>query len=165
MEKILISSCLIGEAVRYNGGHCFVKSPIIQQWLREGRLVPICPEVAGGLPVPRPPAEVVGGDGEAVLEGRAIVHTREGQTVTAQYVLGAQKALDLARWHNIRIAILKENSPACGTHWVYDGTFSGSKRKGMGVTAALLKRHGIRVFNENELEAVVAYLQKLEMEP
>ncbi|RMI12720.1 MAG: DUF523 domain-containing protein [Calditrichaeota bacterium] len=162
MEKILISACLVGELVRYNAERLPVPHPLLQRWHREGRLVPVCPEVDGGLPVPRPPAEIVGGAGEEVLAGTARVLTAEGKDVSPAFLFGAHHALRVAREQGIKLAILKERSPSCGSHEIYDGTFSGARKPGRGVTAALLERHGIRVFSEEEIEAAGEYLAALE---
>lgn len=150
MQKILVSRCLLGHRVRYDGG---ASGPFdqLQAWLDEGRVVPLCPEVAGGLPTPRAAAEIPGGQGLQVLEGKASVITTEGEDVSAQFLSGAYQALDLVQKHDIRIAVLKANSPSCGNLLTYDGTFSGVKVSGEGVTAALLKRHGVQVFSELEL--------------
>ncbi|RAI70240.1 DUF523 domain-containing protein [Pseudomonas fluorescens] len=150
MQKILVSRCLLGHRVRYDGG---ASGPFdqLQQWLDEGRVVPLCPEVAGGLPTPRPAAEIPGGQGAQVLDGQAMVITAEGEDVSAAFLSGAYQALELVQKHGIRIAVLKANSPSCGNLLTYDGTFSGVKVSGEGVTAALLKRHGVQVFSEQEL--------------
>jgi len=156
VQKILVSRCLLGHRVRYDGG---ASGPFdqLQQWLDEERVVPLCPEVAGGLPTPRPAAEIPGGQGSEVLDGLASVITTDGQDVSAEFLSGAHQALELVRQHDIRIAVLKANSPSCGNRLTYDGTFSGGKVSGEGVTAALLKRHGVLVFSELELvEAAVA---------
>ena len=152
MEKILISACLLGHKVRFDGQGKKSNHALLDKWQAEGRLVPTCPEMAGGLPVPRPAAEIDSGDGDSVLAGNARVMTEEGADVTSAFVAGAQAALSLAREHNIRVAILKENSPSCASHTIYDGHFSGEKHSGQGVTAALLRSRGITVFSENELE-------------
>ncbi len=144
---------------------------LFERWRVEGRLVPFCPEVSGGLPVPRPPAEIVStslgsngtvADGAAVLDGKARVLTDAGADVTDAFVHGARLALDAAERASARIAILKEGSPSCGSHRIYDGTFTGASVAGDGVTTALLERAGIRVFSEDDLEAVAALLARLE---
>ncbi|MGY2341779.1 DUF523 domain-containing protein [Pseudomonas sp. SDO5532_S415] len=157
MQKILVSRCLLGHRVRYDGG---ASGPFdqLQLWLDEGRVVPLCPEVAGGLPTPRAAAEIPGGQGAQVLEGKASVMTAEGEDVSAQFLSGAYQALELVQQHGIRIAILKANSPSCGNLLTYDGTFSGGKVSGEGVTAALLKRNGVQVFSELELAAAAQAL-------
>jgi len=108
-------------------------------------LIPVCPEEAGGLPTPRPPAEIVGGDGEDVLNGKAKVMTVDGRDVTDAYLKGAHHALQVAQAHGATQVILKARSPSCGCSDIYDGTFSGTLTSGDGVTTALLKRHGITV--------------------
>ncbi|WDP91911.1 MAG: DUF523 domain-containing protein [Desulfobacter sp.] len=151
MEKILISACLLGEPVRYDGVSKPVAHPMIHEWQRQGRLVPFCPETAGGLPIPRPPAEICGGGGTDVLADAARVVTR-GADVTAPFLMGARAALALAGEKGICFALLKERSPSCGSNRIYDGHFTGTLIPGMGVTTALLRRHGISVFSENEID-------------
>jgi len=161
MQKILVSRCLLGHRVRYDG--C-AHGPFdqLQRWLDEGRVVALCPEVAGGLPTPRPPAEIRDGQGGAVLDGRLPVLTIEGEDVTAAFVDGAEQALALVREHDIRLALLKARSPSCGNLENYDGSFSGVRVPGEGVTAALLKRAGVKVFNEMQLDEAAAELARLE---
>ena len=161
MEKLLVSRCLLGHRVRYDGG-AHGPYDLLQQWQAEGRIVPLCPEVAGGLPTPRAPAEIAGGQGGDVLEGRLPVLTDSGADVTAAFIAGAEAALRLVRQHDLRIAVLKARSPSCGNTHNYDGSFSGTLVAGEGVTAALLRRHGVRVFNESQLAAAAAELERLE---
>lgn len=162
MERILVSACLLGQPVRYDGTGRRSDDMLFSLWRDQGRLVPICPEVRGGLPVPRPPAEISGGFGDDVLDGRARVLTSDGTDVTRHFVAGAWHALEQARSHAVRIAILKEGSPSCGSLRVFDGTFSGHKVAGEGVTTALLERHGIAVFAEDAMVAVAVRLAELE---
>ena len=163
MEKILVSACLLGEKVRYHGGDAASAHPTLRRWEKEGRLVSTCPEVAGGLGTPRPPAEIVGDEaGWGVVARAAFVRTRAGIDVTDQFVAGAAAALDAARRHGVRIAVLKDGSPSCGSSFVYDGTFSGTRRAGLGVTAALLQMNGIRVFGDHEIDAAEKWLAKIE---
>jgi len=161
MQKILVSRCLLGQRVRYDGG---AHGPfnLLERWQWEGRIVPLCPEVAGGLPTPRAPAEIAGGQGAQVLDGLLPVLTVEGEDVTAAFVEGAQQALALVAQHGIRIAVLKARSPSCGNRETYDGSFSGTKVTGEGVTAAALRRAGVQVFSEDELAAAEAALRELE---
>lgn len=161
MEKVLVSRCLLGHRVRYDGG---ASGPfdLLEQWIEEGRVVPLCPEVAGGLPTPRAAAEIPGGQGGEVLDGTAAVITTDGEDVSAQFLEGARRALELVQKHGIRVAVLKANSPSCGNLLTYDGTFSGVKVSGEGVTAALLKRHGVRVFSELELVEAAVTLAALD---
>lgn len=161
MEKLLVSRCLLGHRVRYDGG-AHGPFDLLQRWQDEGRVVPLCPEVAGGLPTPRPPAEIRGGQGAQVLDGARSVLTDEGTDVTAAFLAGAEAALRLARQHGLRLAVLKARSPSCGNTHNYDGSFSGTLVEGEGVTAALLRRAGIRVFNENQLVEAAAELARLE---
>lgn len=149
-KKILVSACLLGQNVRYNA-QVLPASELLERLAAEGRLVPFCPEAAGGLPTPRPPAEIQGGTGGCVLAGRARVRSRQGEDVTGAFVEGARQALALARSEGIGAALLKENSPSCGSAIIYDGTFSGRKTAGPGVTAALLERSGLHVFSELDL--------------
>ncbi|AZD32452.1 2-thiouracil desulfurase family protein [Pseudomonas chlororaphis] len=162
MHKILVSRCLLGHRVRYDGG---ASGPFGQlaSWQAEGRVVALCPEVAGGLPTPRAAAEIPGGQGGEVLDGLAQVITTEGEDVSAEFLSGARQALELVREHGIRIAVLKANSPSCGNLLTYDGSFSGVKVSGEGVTAALLKRAGVQVFSELELAEAAAALAALSL--
>lgn len=162
MEKILISACLVGREVRYDGRASTAPGDLVEHWQSEGRLVPVCPEVAGGLSVPRPAVEIDGGDGADVVDGQARLRTGEGVDVTDAFVAGAEHALEVARREKIRVAVLKARSPSCGSSSIYDGTFSGTLREGSGVTAALLREHGIAVFSEEELEAVAEEVERLE---
>jgi uncharacterized protein YbbK (DUF523 family) len=178
MERILVSACLLGRPVRYDGTAKRRDDEILARWRDEGRLLSVCPEVSGGLGVPRPPAEVsvaaTPGDpeapvpddvvlnGEAVLDGHARVLTAAGVDVTPPFIRGAEQALEVARRYGVRLAVLKEGSPSCGSNRIYDGTFTGTSVTGFGVTTALLGRHGIRVFSEDQLEEAAGYLQRLE---
>ncbi len=164
MDKILISACLLGELVRYDGR---TNSPsddssitLLNRWLDEGRLVTVCPEMAGGLPTPRPPAEIINGDGSNVIVCTSSVKTIAGTDVTAQFITGAHKALELAEKNNCCCAILAAHSPSCGNELIYNGDFDGTLTEGQGVTAALLTKNGIKVFNQIQLDDVVAFLIK-----
>ena len=159
MEKVLVSACLLGDPVRFDGGALFFEDQTLTQWRKQGRLVSICPEVAGGLPVPRPRSEIVGGDGHRVLTGRSSVTNITGLDVTRFFLTGAQKALELARSYNIRLAVFKEGSPSCGSGYIYDGSFSGIRKPGEGVAAALLEKNGVRVFSERNISEARKYLE------
>lgn len=161
MEKLLVSRCLLGHRVRYDGG-AHGPYDLLQHWQDEGRIVALCPEVAGGLPTPRPPAEIPGGQGAQVLDGRKPVLTDWGTDVTAAFVAGAEIALRLVHQHGLRVAVLKARSPSCGNSHNYDGSFSGTLVEGEGVTAALLRRAGVKVFNESQLSEAAAELARLE---
>lgn len=165
MYKVLVSACLMGRKVRFDGRAKTSGHPVLERWRAERRLVPHCPEIAGGLAVPRPPAEIAGAAGaEAVLDGAAAIVTPEGQDVTGPFVSGARAALETARSQGVRLAVLKDGSPSCGTRSVYDGSFSGEKVAGQGVTSYLLSDSGIPVFTEDEIDAAEAYLKALEHE-
>lgn len=156
--KVLVSACLLGQPVRYDGrdsGH----PDLLRRWQAEGRVVPLCPEVAGGLPTPRPPAEIPGGQGGSVLDGEAQVLTVLGEDVSEAFLKGADLALALVRRHCIGVAVLKSGSPSCGNLLTYDGSFSGTKVPGEGVTAALLRREGVKVFSELQLAQAQACLE------
>ncbi|HEU5157257.1 MAG TPA: DUF523 domain-containing protein [Streptosporangiaceae bacterium] len=155
MERVLISACLLGRPVRYDGGSKLRADPILSRWQAEGRLVSCCPEVDGGLPVPRPAAEVSPTDHLKVV---AI----DGTDVTGPFVRGAQAALATARRYDIKVAVFKDASPSCGSTRIYDGTFTGRLVAGSGVTTRLLERHGVRVFGEDALDEAAAYLATLE---
>lgn len=163
VERILVSACLLGRRVRYDGAAKTSADTTLAGWLAEERLVPFCPEVEGGLPVPRPAAEIEGGvGGAAVLSGAARVLTTEGGDVTGPFLAGAQAALAVAQSFGVRLAVLKEGSPSCGALSIYDGTFRGRRTPGQGVTTALLELHGIRVFTENQVAEAASYLRILE---
>lgn len=146
---VLVSACLAGRACRFDGSAN--PDDEVARLVAEGRAVLVCPEVDGGLGTPRPPAEITGGDGADVLEGRARVVTRSGRDVTAAYVKGAQRALAAAREAGATAAVLKARSPSCGKGSVYDGSFSRTLQEGDGVTAALLRKNGIAVVTEDEI--------------
>ena len=152
MLKILVSACLLEQRVRYDGQ---LRAPLaqLQQWQQQGRVIALCPEVMGGLPVPRAPAE-------HQADGRIL--NNRGEDVSQAFAQGAKRAVQLAREHQIRIAILKARSPSCGSGEIYDGSFSGRRVAGDGVTAARLKALGVAVFNETQLEEAAALLQQLE---
>ncbi|MER6582289.1 DUF523 domain-containing protein [Nonomuraea sp. NPDC001023] len=163
MQRILVSACLMGRRVRYDGGAKTSADALLASWRAEGRLVVFCPEVAGGLPVPRPAAEIEGGaGGAAVLSGDARVLASDGSDVTAEFVAGARAALEAARSAGARLAVLKEGSPSCGALAIHDGTFGGRRVPGQGVTTALLEAHGVRVFTEDQLPAAADHLRDLE---
>lgn len=137
--RIMVSACLLGENCKYSGGNN--RHEKVLEYIKGHEVIPVCPEVMGGLPTPRPPAEIVSGE----------VINRLGVSVDREYRLGAEKALKLAREKQIDLAILQPRSPSCGTREIYDGTFSGKRIPGMGVTAALLKENGYVVLGADEL--------------
>ena len=158
MQKILVSACLLGYMVRYDGLVIPALKRLTDAFEPITDMIPFCPEVAGGLPVPRDPAEISGKDGFDVLDGKATVKNKSGDDVTLFYLNGAAKALETAIKNNIKAAILKEKSPSCGNLLIYDGTFTKTLKSGKGVTAALFERNGIHVFNENEIEKAVKFI-------
>ncbi len=138
MDKILISACLIGDKTRYDGGDN--RWPFAEKLMAKYDLVPFCPEVEGGLPVPREPAEIK----------RNQVFTKSGKDVTKEFDRGAERALQACRLFGIRIAILKDDSPSCGCRHIHDGHFTGTKIDGLGVTARLLIANGVKVYAETD---------------
>jgi len=161
MEKILISACLLGAPVRYNRKDARVESNLLALWQQEGRVLSFCPEQQGGLSTPRPAAEIVGGDGRNVLERKAKVLDQDQTDYTDAFLKGAYAALRICQRYEVKMAILKAESPSCGNQHIYDGSFTGHKKAGMGVTAALLEQYQIRVFNETELLAASKWLKSL----
>ncbi|MDP2863517.1 MAG: DUF523 domain-containing protein [Desulfobacterales bacterium] len=158
MQKILVSACLLGEKVRYDGLVVPVSKMMTDILRSTAVMIPFCPEVAGGLPVPRNPAEICGKDGFDVLDGKATVKNKSGDDVTLFYLNGAANALETAIKNNIKVAILKEKSPSCGNSLIYDGTCTKTLKSGKGVTAALFERNGIHVFNEQEIEKAIEFI-------
>jgi len=149
--KILVSSCLLGEKVRYDGGDNELSDTLIQQWQREGRLISFCPECAGGLSTPRTPAERV----------RERVLTKDGEDVTSEFSSGAEQAVELAKTSGALVAILKARSPSCGSGVIYDGSFNKRLIDGNGMTTDALIKAGINVFSEDELEDLARYLNEV----
>jgi uncharacterized protein YbbK (DUF523 family) len=146
---VLISACLAGRACAYDGSHR--AHPEILKLVAEGRAVLVCPEEEGGLGTPRPAAEMSGGSGSDVLDGRALVVTREGRDVTGEYLRGARIAVERAEANDCAAAIVKARSPACGCGAVYDGGFTHTLVEGDGVAAAALKRAGVELWTEEDL--------------
>lgn len=160
--KILVSACLMGHAVRYDGRSKPLVHPVLDRWREEGRLVTICPEMSAGMPVPRPPAEIAAAaDGADVLAGRARVMEKTGGDVTAGFIEAAENALALARQTGCRFALLIDGSPSCGSSFIYDGTFGSARHEGAGVTATLLRRNGIEVFSDREIERLAERVEAL----
>ena len=143
MENVLVSACLLGIGCRYDGKHK-ANEEVLR--LREKyNLIPVCPEVFGGLSTPRVPSERVGDK----------VMMRDGHDVTDNYRRGAEEALRLCRIYDVKLAILKERSPSCGKNEIYDGSFSGTLTQRDGVTAELLKSEGINVVGESEINILL----------
>lgn len=147
--KILVSACLLGINSRYCGGGCLNEK--IASLIGNHNLIPVCPEQLGGLPTPREPDEI--------REGR--VFEKSGKENTDNFQKGAEETLRLARLLKADMAILKQNSPSCGSSMIYDGTFSSKKIPGSGITASLLIENGIRVISEED----IAELRELFKQP
>ena len=147
---ILVSSCLCGEKCKYSGGDNYNEDVIA--YCQGKEIVKVCPEVMGGLAIPRPPAEIVGGKAKNVLEGKAKVLSKEGHDVTEAFVKGAKETLKIAEKYHIKEAILKANSPSCGKGTIYDGHFCGRLIEGNGITVQLLLDAGIHVKTEKDLK-------------
>lgn len=137
--KILVSACLLGENCKYNGKNNY--SECVMAYVTGHEVIPVCPEVLGGLPIPRDPAEIVNG----------VVTDCKGVSVDRQFRNGAEKALRIAEENGIDLAILQSRSPSCGVNQIYDGSFTGRLIPGQGVFAELLQQHGYRVLDCEEL--------------
>ena len=148
--RVIVSACLAGVACTHEA------EAKTRDWtvklVAEGRAVLVCPEVAGGLPIPRPAAEIVDGSGVDVLAGSARVIGETGEDVTENYLAGARKAAEAARDVGARLAILKARSPSCGCGEIHSGKFDGELRAGDGVTAAMLKQEGLEVVPDDQVE-------------
>ena len=140
--KIMVSACLLGDNVKYNGGNN--KNDELIEFLKDYEVIKVCPEVFGGLSTPRDPSEI--------LNNKVI--TINGMDVTDKFTEGAKKTLEVARKNDVKIAILKKNSPSCGSNSIYDGTFSHNIVEGSGITARLLKENGIIVFDEENYKNI-----------
>jgi uncharacterized protein YbbK (DUF523 family) len=145
---IIVSSCLAGLEVRYNGTHSLDHK--ISKLIEENKAIPVCPELLGGFLTPREPAEIVGGNGEDVLDGKAKVVEKSGRDVTELYIKGAYATLKKAKEVHANVIVLKEYSPSCGSAMIYNGEFKSKKIVGNGVTTALLKRNGLQVISEEQ---------------
>lgn len=145
---IAVSECLNGVPCRYDGKS--KPDERVRELVKKGAVC-ICPEVLGGLETPRSPAEIQGGDGYDVLDGRARVVTKDGRDVTEAYIAGAERALEICRKNGVTEAVLKAKSPSCGSGAIYDGSFTGRLKAGFGVAAALLERNGIAVRDEQHV--------------
>lgn len=154
---ILVSACLLNLPIRYKGDGNLC-SPLLP-YAASGQLLPFCPEAAGGLPTPRPPAEISGGTGLDVWRGCARVVNDQGEDVTDAFKQGARLCAEICRRYNISAAILKQRSPSCGSDAIYDGSFQGRRIPGMGVTAALLMQQGVKIYSEEDVTEEL--LQKL----
>lgn len=168
-EKILVSACLLGTNCKYNGKNN--RNEKLIEYLKDKEYISICPETFGGMSTPRLPSEIeCGKSGEDVIKkgdvikkveksinnelernDYAKVYSEEGGDVTGEFLIGAQKALDIALENGVSKAILKESSPSCGVNCIYAGKFDGNKKKGQGVTTALFRKYKIEVISEKDL--------------
>ncbi|MDY0361924.1 MAG: DUF523 domain-containing protein [Desulforegulaceae bacterium] len=160
MAKILVSSCLLGFKVRYNGSNMPVLDKRFEKVILENEIIHFCPEVFAGLSIPRLPCEIYKGDGEDVLSGSAKVLCNNGLDLTKEFLTGAKKALDKCIKESILCALLTESSPSCGSNLIYDGSFRGTKKPGKGVTAALLAKSKINVFSQHDIAKLIEYLNE-----
>lgn len=147
-NKYLISKCLLGVPCRFDGQERINEGTATFKALLDSGSIAVCPEESGGLPTPRPPAEIQGGTGEEVLEGKSKIVNIDGRDVTSEYLLGAKEILETAQQSEIKMAILKSRSPACGVEQIYDGSFNGRLKKGRGIAAALLIKNNIKVISD-----------------
>lgn len=143
MDKIIVSSCILGNNTKYNGGNNY--NPLVERLKGKYIIIPICPEVMGGLGIPRIPSERI--------NDRVI--NKNGDDVTNNYLLGLDKVLKLIENEEIKYAVLKDGSPSCGSKYIYDGTFTGNKIYGMGITAECLSKLGIKIITEKEIEGIL----------
>ncbi|MBC2580258.1 DUF523 domain-containing protein [Clostridium sp. DJ247] len=146
---IIVSACLCGINSRYDGDSN--KNEKVFNLLKEGKAIPVCPEQLGGMCTPRPAHEIYKGTGKDVIEGRAKVISKEGGDGTEYFIRGAYETLKIAKECGVKVTILKAKSPSCGYGKIYDGSFTGNKIDGNGVTAELLESNGIKVYTENDI--------------
>ena len=145
MERLLISACFLGKNCKYSGGNNALPPELLARLREKYHLVPVCPETAGGLPIPREPSERLG----------AVIIGRSGRDVTAEFEKGAETALRLARRFGCKKALLKERSPSCGSGTIYDGSFTGTVVPGDGDAAEKLRAAGVALFGESEVEKLI----------
>ena len=159
---LLVSRCLLGENCRYNGKS--KPNQAVIDFLRDKKIgvdyLPICPETTGKLPVPRPAGEIIGGCAAAVWAGEAKVQNQQGDDYTEGFITGAKIACEQAQKHHAIVALLKENSPSCGVNYVHIGHFNGDLQPGQGVAAYALSQLGLKLFSEDELPELIAYLEQ-----
>lgn len=149
-EIILVSACLLGQRVRYDGNHAqLAESDLLTQLRAKFTVIPICPEMLGGLPTPREPAEI------RHKNKRIEVVSCDGRSLTSAFIAGANKACVMARQHKVTRALLKSKSPSCGRNFIYDGSFTGNLREGDGLTTQYLQQMGVQVYNERETELLL----------
>ena len=142
-EYILVSSCILGENTKYNGKNNY--HPLIEEIKEKYNIVKVCPEEMGGLSTPRNPSEIIGDK----------VVSSTGVDVTNEFVSGGNIAVELVKKYNIKLAIMKDGSPSCGSLKIYDGTFSGTKIDGMGIAIRMLKELGVKVYTEDNFYELI----------
>ncbi|MDU7140008.1 MAG: DUF523 domain-containing protein [Finegoldia magna] len=145
MQNVLISACLLGVDCKYNGSNNKLDDEIIHSLKEKYNLIPVCPEIMGGMPTPRNPIEIKDGK----------VFDYDGEEFTKEFEKGSEEVLKLAKLYNSSIAILKENSPSCGSNYIYDGTFNHQKIKGMGISAQKLSKENIKLFSEENIKILL----------
>ena len=138
--KIMVSACLLGTNCKYSGGNNYNEKVI--EFVKGHEVSPVCPEVAGGLPTPRTPCEIVSG----------VVTNADGESKDKEFRAGAAKCLEMAKEKEIDMAILQSRSPSCGVNQIYDGTFSGTRIPGSGIFASLLKENGFKVIDLEDID-------------
>lgn len=145
MQNVLISACLLGVDCKYNGSNNKLDDKIIHSLKEKYNLIPVCPEIMGGMPTPRNPVEI--SDGK--------VFDYDGEEFTKEFEKGSEEVVKLAKLYDTTIAILKENSPSCGSNYIYDGTFNHQKIKGMGIAAHKLSKENIKLFSEENVKILL----------
>ncbi len=143
METIIVSACLLGDNVKYNGGNNYTEE--IEKLKELYDIIPVCPEVFGGLKIPRDPSEI---------KGNSVV-SNKGKNVTKEFIKGANDVINIVKYKKIKYAILKENSPSCGVHQIYDGNFKKKLILGQGITTQKLVELGVQVYSENEIDKLL----------
>ena len=145
MQNVLISACLLGVDCKYNGSNNKLDDEIIHSLKEKYNLIPVCPEIMGGMPTPRNPIEIKDGK----------VFDYDGVEFTKEFEKGSEEVVKLAKLYDATIAILKENSPSCGSNYIYDGTFNHQKIKGMGIAAHKLSKENIKLFSEENVKILL----------
>lgn len=145
MQNVLISACLLGVDCKYNGSNNKLDDEIIHSLKEKYNLIPVCPEIMGGMPTPRNPVEI--SDGK--------VFDYDGEEFTKEFEKGSEEVVKLAKLYDATIATLKENSPSCGSNYIYDGTFNHQKIKGMGIAAHKLSKENIKLFSEENVKILL----------
>lgn len=146
---ILVSACLLGIDCKYNGSNN--DNIKVKEYLKNKEFIIVCPEQLGGLTTPRDPSEIIKLDNSEIMDKNYKVISNKNIDVTENFIKGANETLKIAQIYNCKEAILKDGSPSCGSNFIYDGSFTGNKIKGEGLTAKLLKDNNLKVISENDL--------------